>query len=147
MKRYDLTEDGYRRKFRTCKPVESESPDIFKVHIVTYLDRWIELSKTDKSYEKLKALIVREQFMDACLEDLVTSLREKDLPTLERVAKEADLFLKVRIKNLCDQPRKVFQANARPRMDSVRPLELERKFNGGRRASSARRPDISLGTA
>ncbi|GFO24246.1 reverse transcriptase [Plakobranchus ocellatus] len=82
MKRYDLTEDGYRRKFRTCKPAEGENPDMFMVRIVTYLDRWIELSKTDKSYENLKDFIVREQFMDACPEDLATSLREKDLPTL-----------------------------------------------------------------
>ncbi|GFO15090.1 hypothetical protein PoB_004159500 [Plakobranchus ocellatus] len=110
MKRYDLTEDGYRRKFRTCKPAKGESPDsdMFIVRIVTYLDRWIELSKTDKSYEKLKDLIVREQFMDACPEDLATRLREKDLHTLERVAKEADLFLKARNRKLCDQPRKVF---------------------------------------
>ncbi|GFO39218.1 hypothetical protein PoB_006572300 [Plakobranchus ocellatus] len=160
MKRYDLTEDGYRRKFRTCKPAVGESPDMFIVHIVTYLDRWIELSKTDKSYEKLKDLIVREQFTDACPEDLATSLREKDLPTLERVSKEADLFLKARNRKLCDQPRKVFHGNARPRMDSVRPLEPEKKLTvdnvqGRRRrawltrgrASSARRPDISLGTA
>ncbi|GFO36712.1 reverse transcriptase [Plakobranchus ocellatus] len=65
MKRYDLTEDGYRRKFRTCKPAEGESHDMFIVRIV-----WIELSKMDKSYKKLKVLIVREQFMDACPEEL-----------------------------------------------------------------------------
>ncbi|GFO36280.1 reverse transcriptase [Plakobranchus ocellatus] len=106
MKRCDLTEDGYRRKFRTCKPAEGESPDMFIIRIVTYLDRWIEFFKTDKSYEKLKDLIVPEQFMDACPEDLATSLREKDLPTLKRVAKEADLFLKARNRKLCDQPRK-----------------------------------------
>ncbi|GFO36119.1 Zinc finger protein [Plakobranchus ocellatus] len=138
MKRYDLTEDGYRRKFRTCKPAEGESPDMFTVRIVTYLDRWIELSKTDKSYGKLKDLIVREQFMDACPEDLATSLREKDLPTLERVAKEADLFLRARNRKLCDQPRKLFPSNARPRMDSVRPLEPEKKFNAGQRAGEAK---------
>ncbi|GFN88914.1 gypsy retrotransposon integrase-like protein 1 [Plakobranchus ocellatus] len=138
MKRYDLTEDGYRPKFRTFKPAEGESPDMFIVRIVTYLDRWTELSKTDKSYEKLKDLIVREQFMDACPEDLATSLREKDLPTLERVAKEAYLFLKARIRQLCDRPRKVFQGNARPRMDSVRPLEPQKKFNGGQRAGEAK---------
>ncbi|GFO03942.1 retrovirus-related pol polyprotein from transposon 297 [Plakobranchus ocellatus] len=131
MKRYDLTEDGYRRKFRTCKPAEGESPDMFIVRIVTYLERWIELSKTNKSYDKLKDLIVREQFMDACPEDLATSLREKDLPTLERVAKEADLFLRIRNRKLCDQPHKMFPSNARPRMDSVRPLEPEKRFNGG----------------
>ncbi|GFN78572.1 hypothetical protein PoB_000507800 [Plakobranchus ocellatus] len=138
MKRYGLTEDGYRRKFRTCKPAEGESPDMFIVRIVTYLDRWIELSKSDKSYEKLKDLIVREQFMDACPKDLATSLREKDLPTLERVAKGADLFLKARNRKLCDQPRKVLQGNARPRMDSVRPFEPEKKFSGGQRAGEAK---------
>ncbi|GFN77832.1 hypothetical protein PoB_000433800, partial [Plakobranchus ocellatus] len=138
MKRYDLTEDGYRRKFRTCKPAEGESPDMFIVRILTYLDRWIELSKTDKSYEKLKDLIVRERFMDACPEDLATSLREKNLPTLERVAKEAELFLRARNRKLCDQPRKLFPSNARPRMDSVRPLELEKRFNGGQRAEEAK---------
>ncbi|GFN91294.1 hypothetical protein PoB_001780000 [Plakobranchus ocellatus] len=138
MKRYDLTEDGYRRKFRSCKPAEGESPDMFIVRIVTYLDRWIELSRTDKSYEKPKDLIVREQFMDACPEDLATSLRERDLPTLERVAKEADLFLRARNGKLCDQSRKLFQSNARPRMDSVRPLEPEKRFNGGQRAGEAK---------
>ncbi|GFO41785.1 hypothetical protein PoB_006829000 [Plakobranchus ocellatus] len=44
MKRYD-----YRRKFRTCKPAEGESPDMIIVRIVTYLDKWIELSKTDRA--------------------------------------------------------------------------------------------------
>ncbi|GFO17880.1 reverse transcriptase [Plakobranchus ocellatus] len=126
MKRYDLTEDGYHRKFRT---------DMFIVHIVMYLDRWIELSKSDKSYEKLKDLIVREQFVDACPADLATTLREKDLSTLE---KEADLFLKARNRKLCDQPRKVFQGNARPRMDSVQSLEPEKKFNGGQCAREAK---------
>ncbi|GFN97177.1 gypsy retrotransposon integrase-like protein 1 [Plakobranchus ocellatus] len=76
--------------------------------------------------------------MDACPEDLATSLREKDLPTLERVAKEADLFLKARNRKLCDQPRKVFQSSARPRMDSVRPLQSGKKFTGGQHAREAK---------
>ncbi|GFN98798.1 reverse transcriptase [Plakobranchus ocellatus] len=138
MKRYDLKEDGYRRKFRTCKPAESESSHMFIVRIVTYLDRWLELSKTDKSYEKLKDLIVRGPFIDTCPEDLAMSLRERDLPTLERFAKEADLFLKARNRKLCDQSRKMFQGNAWSLMDSVRPLEPEKKFNGGQRAGEAK---------
>ncbi|GFO38421.1 hypothetical protein PoB_006492600 [Plakobranchus ocellatus] len=76
--------------------------------------------------------------MGACPEDLATRLREKDLSTLERVAKEADLLLKARNRYLCAQPRKVFQGNARPRMDSVRPLEPEKKFNDGQRAWEAK---------
>ncbi|GFO13239.1 Zinc finger protein [Plakobranchus ocellatus] len=60
MKRYDLPEDGYRRKFCTCKPAEGESPDMFIVRIVTYLDRWIELSKTDASDRGLGAALMQE---------------------------------------------------------------------------------------
>ena len=37
MKRYDLTEDGYRRKFRGSKPEVDESPDQFIVRLSTYL--------------------------------------------------------------------------------------------------------------
>ena len=39
MKRYDLTEDGYRRTFRGSKPEVDESPDQFIVHLSTYLVR------------------------------------------------------------------------------------------------------------
>ncbi|GFR88459.1 zinc finger protein [Elysia marginata] len=75
--------------------------------------------------------------MDACPEDLATSLREKDLPTLERIAKEADLFLQARHRKFCDQPRRVFQNNARPKIDPVR-LEPERKLNSGQRTGEAK---------
>ncbi|GFS24323.1 hypothetical protein ElyMa_005155000 [Elysia marginata] len=106
---------------------------MFIVRIVTYLDRWIQLCRTEKSYEKLQDPIVREQFMDACPEDLATSLREKDLPTLERIASEADLFLQARHRKLCDQPSRMFQNNARPKMDPVRLIEPEKKLNSGQR--------------
>ncbi|GFR87729.1 zinc finger protein [Elysia marginata] len=111
---------------------------MFIVRIVTYLDRWIELSRTEKSYEKLKDLIVREQFMDAWPEDPAKSLREKDLPTLERIAREANLFLQARYTKLCDQPRRVFQNNARPKMDPVWLIELEKRLNSGQRTGEAK---------
>ena len=36
MKRYDLTEDGYRRKFRVSKRETEESPDQFIMRLKTY---------------------------------------------------------------------------------------------------------------
>ena len=44
MKRYDLTEDGYRRKFRASKSEVDESPEQFIVRLDRYLLRWLELS-------------------------------------------------------------------------------------------------------
>ena len=46
MKKYDLTEDGYRHKFRASKPEVHESPDQFIVRLDRYLLRWLELSDT-----------------------------------------------------------------------------------------------------
>ena len=51
MKRYDLTEDGYRRKFRASKPEEVESPDQFTVRLEKYLLRWLELSDTERAFD------------------------------------------------------------------------------------------------
>ena len=70
MKRYDLTEDGYRRKFRVSTPETDESPDQFIVPLSTYRIRWLELSKTDKTFEGLKDLIVKEQFINLCSKEL-----------------------------------------------------------------------------
>ena len=78
MKRYDLTEDGYRRKFRASKPEVDESPEQFIVRLDRYLLRWLELSNTDRSFEGLKDLIVKEQFIDSCPKELAIHLREKE---------------------------------------------------------------------
>ena len=67
MKRYDLTEDGYRRKFRASKPEVDESPDQFIVRLDRYLLRWLELSDTDRTFDGLKDLIEKEQFIDSFL--------------------------------------------------------------------------------
>ena len=66
LKRYDLTENGFRVRFRNSKPEEGESPEQFITRIKRYLTRWIDLAKTEKSFE----LFVKEQLIDACPEDL-----------------------------------------------------------------------------
>ena len=93
MKRYDLTEDGYRRKFRASKPDVDESPEQFIVILDRYLLRWLQLSKTDRSFEGLKDLIVKEQFIDSCPKELAIHLRERAPETLVQIAKIADQYL------------------------------------------------------
>ena len=77
MKRYDLTEDGYRRKFRASKPEVDESPEQFIVRLDTYLVRWLELLNTERSFEGLKELIVKEQFIVSSPKELAIHLRER----------------------------------------------------------------------
>ena len=100
MKRYDLTEDGYRRKFRASKPEVDESPDQFIVRLERYLLRWLELSNTERSFEGLKDLIVEEQFIDSCPKELAIHLRERAPETLDQIAKIADQYLEAHGKHL-----------------------------------------------
>ena len=58
-----------------------------------YLLRWLELSKTERSFKALKDLIVKEQFFDSCLKELAIHLRERAPETLIQIAKIADQYL------------------------------------------------------
>ena len=100
MKRYDLTEDGYRRKFRASKAEVDESPEQFIVRLERYLLRWLELSHTERSFEGLKDLVVKEQFIDSCPRELAIHLRERAPETLDQIAKIADQYLEAHGKHL-----------------------------------------------
>ena len=100
MKRYDLTEDGYRRKFRASKPEVDESPEQFIVLLDRYLLRWLELSDTAQTFDGLKDLMVKEQFIDSCPKDSAINLRERGPETLAKIAKIADQYLEAHGKHL-----------------------------------------------
>ena len=100
MKRYDLTEDDYRRKFRASKPEVDETPEQLIVRLDRYLLRWLELSNTERSFEGLKDLIVKEQFIDSCPKELAIHLRERAPETLLQIAKIADQYLEAHGKHL-----------------------------------------------
>lgn len=48
-KRFDMTEDGFRKRFRSSKPEGSETFLQFSSRMDSYLERWVELSKTKKN--------------------------------------------------------------------------------------------------
>ena len=51
LRRFQLTQEGFRQKFRACQPETGESAPQFAIHLDNYLMRWIELSKSEKSGE------------------------------------------------------------------------------------------------
>ena len=70
--RYNYTEDGYRKRFREATPETEETPDQFIIRLKNYLAKWLELSgSSPQNFDALVDLIVKEQFINACSEDLV----------------------------------------------------------------------------
>ena len=70
LKRFQLTEEGFRQKLRTCKMEVGETAQQFVVRLEEYVLRWMGLAKVDETFEGLKDLILREQFMQSSSKSL-----------------------------------------------------------------------------
>lgn len=92
LNRYQLTEDGFREKFFSSRADLGETANQYLARIENYLDRWIQLSETEKSFESLKNLFLREQFINSTHKDLSMFLRERKMRRLEEVIKTANNY-------------------------------------------------------
>jgi len=90
LKRYQLSEDGFKRKFRTARADIGESPTQFITRLASYLQRWVELAGADQSYNGLTALIIREQYLSLCSPDMAMFLKERITTSLDELGKLAE---------------------------------------------------------
>ena len=87
--RYNYTEDGYRKRFREATPETEETPDQFVIRLKNYLAKWLELSgSSPQNFDALVDLIVKEQFINACSEDLAMYLLERGPGRVNNVGSE-----------------------------------------------------------
>ena len=96
LKRYELTEDGFKQKFRSCRPENGETFMQFSVRLSSYFQRWFEMSKTAKSFEGLFDLMLRDQFLHVCNRDLSLFLKERIPTSVNEMATLADQFREAR---------------------------------------------------
>ena len=73
------------------------------VRLDRYLLRWLELSDTDQTFDGLKGLIVKHEFIHSCPRDLAIHLREEAPETLAKNAKIAEQYLEAHGKHLFSQ--------------------------------------------
>ena len=50
---FDLTERLLRKKFRNCRPEKAETFRQFSGRLASYLDKWLGLAKSEKTYEAI----------------------------------------------------------------------------------------------
>jgi len=92
LKRYLLSADGFKKRFLSAKPELGETPSQFLTRLDNYLERWIELAKVTKSYEGLKALMVKEQYLSTCPREMAIHLKERKLETLTELGDVAENY-------------------------------------------------------
>ncbi|KAJ8038245.1 hypothetical protein HOLleu_15611 [Holothuria leucospilota] len=128
LKRFQLTEDGFRQKFRSVKPEEGETASQFACRLENYLVRWMKLAHATESLDGLKDLVIREQFTNSCSKELSVYLKERQPKSMAEMAKLADSFVEAHggligslsessKKKLTQQADGVSQGNRAPRHD------------------------------
>ena len=92
LKRFRLTEGGYREKFKMSKLEVGETPEQFVERLNRYLIKWCEMAGYDVDYDGLKSLIIRDQFFITYDRQLQTFLKEKGTLSLKDMTKAANDF-------------------------------------------------------
>ncbi|XP_065939476.1 uncharacterized protein [Magallana gigas] len=90
LKRYELTSEAYRDKFRKCRQFSDESFKDFVVRAERFFHHWCDREDIGSDFELLFDLILREQVIGSCSNDLQLWVREhtpksiKDVITLSK---------------------------------------------------------------
>ena len=90
LKGYELVQEAYRQKFRNCKKDSNQTHDEFARNKEKLFDRWCCSKKIDQNYDKLRQLMLVEEFKRCIQSDVKRFFDEKQVETLEEAARLAD---------------------------------------------------------
>ena len=97
LKRYQLTEEGFRKRFRESKSEKGETVYQFVARLSRYFRRrWVELSGINKTYDGLEDFMVREQYLSTCGQDLAIFLRERIPKNTKEMTRLAEQYIEAR---------------------------------------------------
>jgi len=65
LKRFNLTEKGFKQKFKSPRAEVDEAPTHFIARLENYLMKWIDLANVEKDFNGLMNFIVREQYLES----------------------------------------------------------------------------------
>ena len=96
LKNFDMTERGFRKKFRNDRPERSETFIQLGSRLRSYLDKWINMAKIENTFEAICDFMACDQFLESCSRELYVHLKPKTFKNLDEMAKEADLLAEAR---------------------------------------------------
>ena len=93
LKRFQMSAGDFQKKFRTAEPQPGESPRQFVVRLEHYFDRWLDLTSTSRSYDSLKDLVIRQQFLDQCGPGMSVFLKERTPKSVKEITEMAEVYV------------------------------------------------------
>ncbi|KAL8563073.1 hypothetical protein ACOMHN_065217 [Nucella lapillus] len=120
---FDLTEEAFRKKFRSVRLQAGETYIQFGARLEHYFQKWLELSGTGEEFLELKELILREQVLTGCGPELTIHLRERQPKTTAVLLQMAEIYREAR----ADTKSCVRQVSSTGERGDKKPDELPRK--------------------
>ncbi|XP_033731328.1 uncharacterized protein LOC117320952 [Pecten maximus] len=96
LKRFEMTEQGFRKRFRGGRPESGETFAQFAVRLESYFMRWIELAGVKETFADLRDLMLRDQFIQTCGNELMLFLKERTPSSIAEMSKLADQYADAR---------------------------------------------------
>ena len=90
LKGYELVPEAYRQKFRNYRKRESQTHVEFAHEKEVYFDRWCNSREVGTDFEKLRQVILIEEFKRCVRDDIKTYLDEQKVENLAKAAAYAD---------------------------------------------------------
>ena len=90
LKAYELVPEAYRQKFRNYRKQESQTHVEFAHEKEVYFDRWCNSKEVGTDFEKLRQVILIEEFKRCVRDDIKTYLDEQKVENLAKAAAYAD---------------------------------------------------------
>ena len=93
LKAYELVPEAYRQKFRNYRKQESQTHVEFAHEKEVYFDRWCNSREVGTDFEKLRQVILTEEFKRCVPDDIETYLDEQKVENLAKAAAYADDYV------------------------------------------------------
>ena len=126
LKSFELVPEAYRQKFRTQRKTENQSYVEFLREKENALDKWCDSKRIDGDAEKLRQLILAEEFLNCVPEEVRVHLSERKTDVTYEMAALADEYIlthrKTKEKTFTGN-RVKFKAEGRPKEENRRTFQ------------------------
>jgi len=92
LKRFRLTEGGYRKKLKRSNLEPGELPEQFVQRLRRYLEKWRVMAGYKAQYDSLEDMILRDLYFLTCGKSLQTFLKEKGKLSLKEMTKTSNNY-------------------------------------------------------
>ena len=123
LKSFELVPEAYRQKFRTQRKTENQSYVEFLREKENALDKWCDSKRIDGDVEKLRQLILAEEFLNCVPEEVRVHLSERKTDVTYEMAALADEYILTHRKT----KKKTFTGNRVKFKAELRPKEENRR--------------------